>query len=232
MPDCLDPYFDPGMLEIYHEARNQEREFRARMAPLIEMGAFDKWAAKHDDPEFRAGADENVHRRKMYEALGAFRAKDRPHVLDLQGYASQLIFTSLCLRNFDFDKGPNMDLAYASARAHNRMMVDYCSVDRRLLPAKAVFLTMWACMACIAPFLSVILNSRGLTPTEVGWIAAIRPLASFVGAPIFGALADRWHAHRVRKRRPKPPLTTTPCRFSLIRADFSSAPGRNLRSRS
>jgi len=79
------------------------------------------------------------------------------------------------------------------------------AVDRRLLPAKAVFLTMWACMACVAPFLSVILNSRGLTPTEVGWIAAIRPLASFVGAPIFGALADRWHAHRVRARRSTPP---------------------------
>lgn len=134
MPDCLDPYFDPGMLEVYYEARNKEREFRARMTPLIEMGAFDKWAAKHDDPEFRAGADENVHKRKMYDAAGAFRAEDRPHVLDLQGYASQLIFTSLCLRNFDFDKGPNMDLAYASARAHNRMIVDYCSVDRRLLP--------------------------------------------------------------------------------------------------
>ena len=134
MPDCLDPYFDPGMLAVYHEARNTEREFRARMTPLIEMGAFDKWAAKHDDPEFRAGADENIHRRKMYEALGAFRAQDRPHVLDLQGYASQLIFTSLCLRNFDFDNGANLDLAYASARAHNRMIVDYCSVDRRLLP--------------------------------------------------------------------------------------------------
>lgn len=134
LPDCLDPYIDPDLRAAYLEARNNEREFRARMAPLIEKGAFEKISAKHDDPEFRAGADENVHNRKMYEAAGAFRAADRPRVLDLQGYASQLLFTSLCLRNFDFDLGTDMDLAYGAARAHNRMMTDYCSVDRRLLP--------------------------------------------------------------------------------------------------
>lgn len=134
LPDCLDPYFDPGLLATYHAARNEEREFRARVAPLLKTDTFAKIAAKHDDPEFQAGADENIHKRKLYEAKGAFRASDRPHVLDLQGYASQLIFTSLCLRNFDFDLGPNMDLAYGSARAHNRMIADYCSVDRRLLP--------------------------------------------------------------------------------------------------
>ncbi len=43
----------------------------ATLAPLIEKGMFEKLAAKHDDPEFRAGADENVHNRKMYEAAGA-----------------------------------------------------------------------------------------------------------------------------------------------------------------
>ena len=134
LPECLDPYFDPKMLKIYHEARHQEQEFRARMTPMIEAGIFKQFEAKHDDPEFRAGADENIHRRKLYDAPGAFRAEDRPRVLDLQGYASQLIFTTLCLRNFNFDAGTNMDLAYASARAHNRMITDYCSVDRRLLP--------------------------------------------------------------------------------------------------
>lgn len=134
LPDCLDPYIDPHLRALYHEARNNEREFRARVTPQIEKGVYEKIAARHDDPEFRAGADENIHKRKLYDALGAFRNADRPRVLDLQGYASQLIFTSLCLRNFDFDLGTNMDLAYGAARAHNRMMVDYCSVDRRLLP--------------------------------------------------------------------------------------------------
>ncbi len=134
LPDCLDPYFDSAMLKVYHEARAQEPEFRARMTPLIESGIIKKISDKHDDPEFRAGAEENVHNRKLYEAPGAFRNADRPRVLDLQGYASQLIFTSLCLRNFDFDKGSNHDLTYASARAHNRMIADYCSIDRRLLP--------------------------------------------------------------------------------------------------
>ncbi|MBW3537702.1 MAG: hypothetical protein KY395_08080, partial [Actinobacteria bacterium] len=33
-----------------------------------------------------------------------------------------------------FDRGDDKELAYGFSRAHNRYMVDFCSVDRRLLP--------------------------------------------------------------------------------------------------
>ena len=88
--------------------------------------------AQHDDPEFRAGAAENILLRKNYEALGAFRKQDRPRALDLLGFSSQLIFTTWCLGNFGLDDA-NPPLAYATAQAHNRMMADFCSVDRRFL---------------------------------------------------------------------------------------------------
>lgn len=133
LPDCLDDFIDPKLKARYHEKRHEEREFRARVTPQLEKGVYAKIAAKHDDPEFRGGSEENLHSRKLHEALGAFRKEDRPRVLDLQGYASQLIFTSLCLRNFDFDLGTDMELCYGAARAHNRMMTDFCSVDKRLL---------------------------------------------------------------------------------------------------
>src|SRR6202012_2430812 len=47
-------------------------------------------------------------------------------------FSSQCIFTTWCLGNFGLDD-TNPELAYATAQAHNRMMVDFCAVDRRFL---------------------------------------------------------------------------------------------------
>jgi len=49
------------------------------------------------------------------------------------GFASQLVFTTFCLGNFGLDQSSDMDLCYAAASAHNRMMTDFCAIDRRLL---------------------------------------------------------------------------------------------------
>ena len=84
-------------------------------------------------PAFRAGVDANIMLRKNYEAHGAFIAADRPHALDLLGFASQLVFTTFCLGNFGLDQGEDMALCYAAADAHNRMLADFCRVDARLL---------------------------------------------------------------------------------------------------
>src|SRR5436190_6158622 len=92
-----------------------------------------KTQAKHDDPEFRAGAEANILLRKNYEALGAFRADDRPRTLDYLGFTSQLVFTTACLSNFGLEQMGEVELALEAARAHNRMMTEFCSVDRRLL---------------------------------------------------------------------------------------------------
>jgi predicted TIM-barrel fold metal-dependent hydrolase len=94
---------------------------------------FAKAAEKARDPEFRAGAEANILLRKNYEALGAFDATDRPKTLDYLGFASQLVFTTACLSNFGLEQMGEVELAAEAARGHNRMMAEFCGVDRRLL---------------------------------------------------------------------------------------------------
>ena len=89
--------------------------------------------ALHEDPEFVAGEESQVMLRKNHEALGAFRKEDRSRTLDYLGFTSQLVFTTDALGNYGLESGETNELAGAVARAHNRMMADFCSVDRRLL---------------------------------------------------------------------------------------------------
>ncbi len=60
--------------------------------------------------------------------------RERPRALDLLGFSSQLVFnTFLNPYLLDTERKDDPDFAYGLARAHNRAMVDFCSVDRRLL---------------------------------------------------------------------------------------------------
>jgi predicted TIM-barrel fold metal-dependent hydrolase len=131
LADCLDAFMDAKTRARYDEL------------PKLKAWSRDsKWVkdarATQADPEFRKGADENILLRKDYGALGAFIREDRPRALDLLGFTSQLVFTTWCLGNFELDAGADLDLAYATADAHNRMMVDFCAVDRRFLPTAYV----------------------------------------------------------------------------------------------
>jgi uncharacterized protein len=126
LPDTLDEFL--------------QEKFRARYDALPKLLNHPRNAAyaararsQHENPEFRKGADENILLRKNYEALGAFRREDRPRALDQLGFASQLVFTTWCLGNFGLDESGDVDLCYAVAQAHNRMMSHFCSVDRRFL---------------------------------------------------------------------------------------------------
>lgn len=127
LEDCLDPFFQPSLLEAFHASpgyRHRVRRYENRPGRSREF---------HAEPSFRAGVDANIMLRKNHEAHGSFIAADRPHALDLLGFASQLVFTSFCLGNFGLDQGDDMPLCYAAADAHNRMMTDFCAVDERLL---------------------------------------------------------------------------------------------------
>jgi len=126
LTDCLDDFLDPKFRAAYDEL------------PKVKAWPRDGKLAtharqQHDDPAFRAGDAENLLTRKNYEALGSFRREDRPRALDQLGFASQLIFTTWCLGNFGLDESDHVELAYATAQAHNRMMIWFCSVDRRML---------------------------------------------------------------------------------------------------
>ena len=130
LDDCLDPYFDRALLARFHASPGYRVALARNLRPARSREA-------HADPVFQAGVDANLMLRKNYEAHGAFIPADRPHALDLMGFASQLVFTTFCLGNFGLDRGDGLSdgltLAYAAAQAHNRMMTDFCSVDRRLL---------------------------------------------------------------------------------------------------
>jgi len=125
LPDCLDDYFDPKLKHRYHALPIYHHK-------LGKPGWAEAARRQHEDPEFRAGAEENILLRKNQQALGAFRRDDRPKAIDYLGFASQLVFTTFCLGNFQLEYGDDVELCYAAATAHNRMMTDFCSVDRRL----------------------------------------------------------------------------------------------------
>jgi predicted TIM-barrel fold metal-dependent hydrolase len=123
----------PGTIHRYLDPRVRD-DFIAKTGKKDVLPEwFAKAADKHADPEFRAGAEANILLRKNYEALGAFRAEDRPATLDYLGFASQLVFTTACLSNWGLEQMGELDLAVEAARGHNRMMTEFCSVDRRLL---------------------------------------------------------------------------------------------------
>lgn len=122
----------PGTINEYLDNKYKE-PFAAKTPPMEEP----KWIAQarelQDDPAFRAEDEENILLRKNHQALGAFRNTDRPRALDYLGFKSQLVFTTAALGNFGLEEQREYELAIAAARAHNRMMADFCSVDERLL---------------------------------------------------------------------------------------------------
>ena len=126
LDDCLDEFFSPSLRPRFHGCAGYRAALQRNLRPGRSREA-------HADAAFRAGVDAQILLRKNYEAHGAFIAADRPHALDLLGFASQLVFTTFCLGNFGLDQGDDMALCYAAADAHNRMLADFCAVDARLL---------------------------------------------------------------------------------------------------
>jgi predicted TIM-barrel fold metal-dependent hydrolase len=124
LPGTINPYVSP-------QFRDRFIELAGAKAILPEWS--EKIQAMQDDAEFRAGDEANLLLRKNYQALGAFRSADRPKALDHFGFASQLVFTTACLSNFGLEQMGEVELALEAARAQNRMMTEFCSVDRRLL---------------------------------------------------------------------------------------------------
>src|SRR3954452_6585079 len=147
-PGYAEQYADPSV-----RAQLAERLATFRKAPGIEEAL-----AKQRDPEFRTKDAEEILLRKNSLAVGAVIREDRSRALDLLGFAAQLVFTTTYLDPLrEFDINGEVELAYAMARAHNRGIVDFCSVDPRLLPV------------CYVPFADIdqAVQLRG-EPIELG----------------------------------------------------------------
>jgi uncharacterized protein len=191
LPDCLDPFLDPKFRAEFDALPRMQKEPR-------EAGFAQKARAQHADDGFRSGADANILLRKNYEALGAFRKEDRAAALDALGFASQLVFTTRCLNNFGLNETANVPLAYATAEAHNRMMADFCTVDRRFLgtgyvPLSDFDLARKTARTAIEMGLKAILipskPPKGHSPSHIGH-DAIWAMAQEAGLPILFHVGD------------------------------------------
>lgn len=182
---CLDAWFEAKHLTAFHALPI----YRKKLEP---SGWANRFRGQHQDPEFVAGEADNLLLRKNYQALGAFRRQDRPKAIDLFGFASQLVFTTFCLGNFGLDESGDVELAYAAASAHNRMMTDFCSVDRRLLATAYVPLVDFTrASACAAEAIglgakALLVPSRcppGHSPSHIGF-DPLWAMAQEAGLPI------------------------------------------------
>ncbi len=125
--DRLDLLSYPGGNEL-----QQSDELRERSDDLDV--AFARLAARHRSDDYRSVEADEIMLRKNFAATGSFLAEDRPRALDLLGFASQLVFNTFHnTRLRDWEHAGDLVLAVGAARAHNRGMAEFCSVDERLL---------------------------------------------------------------------------------------------------
>jgi len=116
---------------------------------------------RHNDSKWRAENAEKIMLRKNYDAMGSWRRPDRPAALDHLGFASQLVFTTWFLGLMDLEHRDDLELTHAVARAFNRAMVDFCSIDKRLLATCYVPLADFAGAEAVARD-AINLGAKGL----------------------------------------------------------------------
>ena len=128
MRDRIAPLRYPGGNELRQtgDPDEQQRDLDA---------AFDRLTERHRSDEYRKPEAAEIMLRKNFAATGAFLPDDRSRALDLLGFSSQLVFNTFHNRRLhDWEHSGDLDLAYGTARAHNRGMLEFCADDPRLLP--------------------------------------------------------------------------------------------------
>ena len=126
--DRIEPLRYPGGNELRQtgDPAEQQRDLAT---------AFGRLTERHGSDAYRAVEADEIMTRKNFAATGGFIAEDRPRALDLLGFSSQLLFNTFHNRRLrDWERRGDADFAEGVARAHNRGMVEFCSVDARLLP--------------------------------------------------------------------------------------------------
>jgi predicted TIM-barrel fold metal-dependent hydrolase len=138
-PTWLRDYADPSIRDrippLDLSGGNELRQTGEPAEQLLDLAAaFDRLADKHRSVAYVAVEAQEIMNRKNFAATGSFLAEDRPRALDHLGFSSQLLFNTFHNRRLhDWEHGDDIDLAYGVADAHNRGMLEFCSVDERLL---------------------------------------------------------------------------------------------------
>src|ERR1044072_1033727 len=179
----------PGFLSDHLEAKYRGRVGDDVLFPRHE-GFHSHLKDARDGTDFD---DRQIMLAKNWAPLGSPARHDRPRSIDLLGFASQLMFTTALLNYSSvLEGGPDPDLTYAVARAHTRHMVEFCSVDRRLLPTGYVPLVDFARTAKAAKE-AIELGAKALmipsrcpdnhSPSHIGF-DPLRAIAEEAGRPV------------------------------------------------
>src|SRR4051812_19756974 len=172
---------------------------RDRMLPLYDFSIrpgeaelLERFQSDHADPAYRARDADEIWLRKNWKATGSFIKEDRPEALDLLGVRTQLIFSTFFNGELCRAEQGDLDYAYGIARAHNRALADFCSVDPRLLPVGYVPLADFERSAEMAgealelgasAFLIASACPKGHSPSHIG-LDPVWAMAQEAGIPI------------------------------------------------
>ena len=137
LPDFLRKFADPDIRDLlplvsYGRSIVTDEEVEVIMAN----------GAQHSDQHKQsliALGDRMITEVKEIQALGSFDKHDRVIANDMLGFMKQLVFATHSL-HMPFSPSSKIpeNLRYGGARAHNRHMIDFCSVDDRLMGVAAI----------------------------------------------------------------------------------------------
>ena len=138
-PNWLRDHADPSIREridsLTYPGGNELQQSAVLIEDRDDLDAgFERLTERHRSPEYRAVEEAEIMSRKNYAATGSYLAEDRSRALDMLGFASQLVFNTFYnSRLHDWEHSGDFEFAVGAARAHNRGIAEFCSVDRRLL---------------------------------------------------------------------------------------------------
>lgn len=128
-PEMLHDFADPVIRD-----RIDPQYFFHAIGRHRSLEEFPAYRRNHADPDYRSRDKAELMTRKNWLATGSFLKEDRPRALDMLGFKSQLVFNTFWNAYLvRMEHGDDVELTYGVARAHNRAMLDFCAVDRRLL---------------------------------------------------------------------------------------------------
>ena len=137
LPDFLKRYADPALRDAIPEV-----SYSASIVTDEEVAVIMAQGGRHSPEHIAAQValgDALIEKSKEIQGLGAFNRDDRRTAMDLLGFAKQLVFATHSVA-MPFSPSSKLDpaLRYGAARAHNRHMADFCSVDDRLMGVAVV----------------------------------------------------------------------------------------------
>lgn len=137
LPDFLKKYADPELRDLLPEV-SYGRSLVTDEEVAVIVGNGSQHSEDHKQTLIALG-DRMITEVKEIQALGSFDKHDRVIANDMLGFKKQLVFATHSL-HMPFSPNPKIpdNIRYGGARAHNRHMADFCSIDDRLMGVAAI----------------------------------------------------------------------------------------------